>query len=83
MKMRRTVIICASLLILLLGSGCAAKHDQIVYVPQKCKVTLSSTPVVEQCDDKDLLEWGQCAYRNYVKMKEYNEVIKAEAKVCE
>ena len=83
MKMRQIAIICGSLLVLLFGSGCAAKTDQIVYVPQKCKVVMSSSPVVEQCDSKDVLEWGQCAYRNYVKMKEYSEVLRAEAKVCE
>ena len=80
--MRQIAIICVSLLAVLFGSGCVAEK-QVVYVPQKCKVVISPMPSVEQCENKDVLEWGQCAYRNYVKMKEYNEVVRAEAKVCE
>lgn len=81
--MRLTAIICVSLLVVLTGSGCAAKTDQIVYVPQKCKVMLSPNPESAQCDSKDMLEWGKCAYKNYLIVKEYAEVIKTEAKVCE
>lgn len=84
--MRHLAIILALLLIALFGSGCVAKTDQIVYMPQKCHVELSLMPSVEQCKfekKEDALSWGQCSYRNYLVIKEHAETLRVEAKVCE
>lgn len=81
--MRANVII--FVLLVILFSGCAEKQctDQIVYVPQKCHVEIVQEPQIQQCDTKNLLEWGKCAYRNYLKEKEARELQVSNAKVCE
>lgn len=77
--MLRIVTTCVLLLIVL--NGCA-KVDQIVYVPQKCHVQIVNAPTIEECDTADLLEWGKCAYKNYLKEKEARELQVKNAEIC-
>lgn len=78
--MRLTATICVTLAILL--NGCADKVDQIVYVPQKCIVEIVNEPSIEECDTKNILEWGKCAYINYLKEKEARELQVKNAEAC-
>lgn len=86
--MRPVAIMLVSFLIVLLGSGCASKQpciDQIVKVPQKCVLHVGEYPNIEneQFGKGEELEAVKQATRNYVKMKEYSDVLLEEIKICQ
>lgn len=81
--MRPIASIFVILAIVLLGSGCQQPTDQIVYVPQKCHVKIIDEPTPQQCKSDNVLEWGKCAYKNYIDMKQAFELQQEESKVCE
>lgn len=86
--MRHHAIMLVTFSIILLGSGCAEKQpctDQIVKVPQKCVLHVSEYPQIEneQFEKGEELKAVKQAAQNYLKMKEYNDVLLEEIKICQ
>lgn len=86
--MRPVVLMLATFLIALLGSGCSVKEpciDQFVNIPQKCVIKVDEMPVIEARFFKEGEELNQSkwVYTNYLLMKEYASKLREDIKQCQ
>lgn len=75
-------------LIAFLISGCADKQpciDQIVNVPVKCIIPPREAPALEkqQFSKGQELEQVKQLYRNFLKMKEFSELLQGDIQICQ
>lgn len=86
--MRQAVTMLVVFLIALLGSGCSVGAqpcvDDIVFIPQKCVVPSRDYPEIEtmKFEVGNELAQSKQAYKNYLKLKEYTELLKGDLSVC-
>jgi hypothetical protein len=70
------------LILVSINTGCAEK---VVYVnvPQKCYITDTPKPIIEDIHTNNILDAVKIVYKNYLKEKEYAETLEQNSKVCQ
>lgn len=79
--MKQTVKVLSGFFLLLSISGCTPKTVYI-NVPVKCKIPETQEPSIENTSCDTLLCASKVCVKNYNKMKEYAEKLKANSEVC-
>lgn len=81
MKMRQSVLMLLTFsMILITSTGCAGK--KVIFVPSGCNIQSVDKAIIDTKQNTDILEASKQCAKNYTKVKEENELLRAVIETC-